>query len=78
MPPEQRAERRTPRQDIAEGDHFPYFLALEQDWEMMQRQQRGLRNNSLEHMALTRQEVRLAFYHAVLDRWVGDRAAAGR
>lgn len=78
VPTEQRAERRTPRQDIAEGDHFPYFLALEQDWEMMQRQQRGLRNSSLEHMALTRQEVRLAFYHAVLDRWVGDRAAAGR
>lgn len=78
LPPDERAARREPLRDIAEGDHFPYFLALEQDWEMMQRQQRGLRNNRLGHMALTRQEVRLAYYHAVLDRWVGDHEAAGR
>jgi phenylpropionate dioxygenase-like ring-hydroxylating dioxygenase large terminal subunit len=78
LPPEERAERRAPRREIADGDHFPYFLALEQDWEMMQRQQRGLRNNGLDHMALTRQEVRLAYYHSVLDRWVGQHVAAGR
>lgn len=64
-------EKREPLREIAEGDHFPYFLALEQDWEMMQRQQRGLRNRGLDHMALTRQEVRLAYYHSVLDGWVG-------
>lgn len=71
LPPEERAARREPLKEIAEGDHFPYFLALEQDWEMMQRQQRGLRNSGLDHMALTRQEVRLAYYHSVLDSWVG-------
>jgi phenylpropionate dioxygenase-like ring-hydroxylating dioxygenase large terminal subunit len=71
LPPEKRQECREPRREIAEGDHFPYFLALEQDWEMMQRQQRGLRNTGLDHMALTRQEVRLAYFHSVLDGWVG-------
>lgn len=71
LPPEERAARREPLRNVAEGDHFPYFLALEQDWEMMQRQQRGLRNAGLDHMALTRQEVRLAHYHSALDTWVG-------
>ena len=74
IPPAERAARREPLRDIAEGDHFPYFLALEQDWEMMQRQQRGLRNSGLDHMALTRQEVRLAYYHSVLDSWVEGKA----
>ena len=71
LPPEERAAAREPLREIAEGEHFPYFLALEQDWEMMQRQQRGLRNEALGHMALTRQEVRLAYYLSVLDGWVG-------
>jgi hypothetical protein len=39
----------------------------------MQRQQRGLRNHGLEAMALTRQEVRLAYFHAALDTWIGAR-----
>lgn len=71
LPPEQRAAAREPLREVPEGEHGAYFLALEQDWEMMQRQQRGLRNNALGHMALTRQEVRLAYYHAVLDAWIG-------
>jgi phenylpropionate dioxygenase-like ring-hydroxylating dioxygenase large terminal subunit len=73
LPRDERSARREPLREIAEGDHFPYFLALEQDWEMMQRQQRGLRNRGLGHMTLTRQEVRLAYYHSVLDSWVGNR-----
>jgi phenylpropionate dioxygenase-like ring-hydroxylating dioxygenase large terminal subunit len=71
LPAEQRAAAREPLREVPEGEHAPYFLALEQDWEMMQRQQRGLRNDALGHMALTRQEVRLAYYHAVLDAWMG-------
>jgi hypothetical protein len=51
-------------------------VALEQDWEMMQRQQRGLRNAGLGHMALTRQEVRLAYYPSVLAAWVGTQQQA--
>ena len=71
VPAEERAAKREPLREIPVGEHFPYFLALEQDWEMMQRQQRGLRNATLREMALTRQEVRLAFFHSILDTWVG-------
>jgi phenylpropionate dioxygenase-like ring-hydroxylating dioxygenase large terminal subunit len=70
LPEEQRAALREPLQEIAEGAHEPYFLALEQDYVQMQRQQAGLRQQGLTHMALTRQEVRLAWYHAVLDSWI--------
>jgi phenylpropionate dioxygenase-like ring-hydroxylating dioxygenase large terminal subunit len=73
LPPEKRLAQRQPLKDVAEGEHFPYFLALEQDWEMMQRQQRGLRNIALGEMALSRQEVRLAYYHSALDGWVGEK-----
>lgn len=76
LPPEQRAAERAPLEEIAEGAHEPYFLALEQDYEQMQAQQKGLRNTALPFMALTRQEVRLAHYHSVLDTWVEDRRKA--
>ena len=70
LPPEERVAAIEPLTDVPEGEHFPYFLALEQDWDMMQRQQAGLRNSGLGEMALTRQEVRLAWYHASIDAWV--------
>lgn len=70
LPPEEREAKREPLLEIAEGDHFDYFLALEQDYEQMQRQQRGLRNSPLKQLALTKQEVRLAYFHSVLDSWV--------
>lgn len=70
LPPEQRAEKRESLREVAEGDHFPYFLALEQDFEQMEHQQRGLRNSTLNELALTRQEVRLAHFHSALDSWV--------
>lgn len=72
LPEADRPAARQPLEEIAEGAHVPYFLALEQDYEQMQRQQAGLRNTGLTHMALTRQEVRLAWYHAVLDAWMGE------
>lgn len=75
LPEEQRAAARVARTVVPEGEHFTYFLALEQDWEMMQRQQDGLRNTTMPEMALTRQEVRLAYYHSVLDSWVSSRPA---
>lgn len=56
--------------DVPEGEHFDYFLALEQDYEQMQKQQKGLRNRGLKELALTRQEVRLAHFHAALDSWL--------
>ena len=70
LPPEQREAARVEPVVVPEGEHVPYFLALEQDWEMMQRQQEGLRQRGLSEMALTRQEVRLAWFHAALDRWL--------
>ncbi|MCX7864347.1 MAG: aromatic ring-hydroxylating dioxygenase subunit alpha [Novosphingobium sp.] len=70
FPPEERAHRQTGLTEVAEGDHFPYFLALEQDYRQMQHQQRGLRNRALKELTLTRQEVRLAHFHAALDSWV--------
>jgi len=72
FPPEERAANKTELVEIAEDDHFPYFLALEQDYEQMQHQQRGLRQGMLREMALTRQEVRLAHFHAAVDSWVGE------
>lgn len=76
FPPEERAERQAELVEVPPGEHFPYFLALEQDYVQMARQQSGLRNRGLKELALTRQEVRLAHYHAALDSWMeGARGA---
>lgn len=69
-PSEERSKLRTEFTQIAEGDHFPYFLALEQDYRQMAIQQDGLRNRSLESLVLTKQEPRVAHFHASLDSWV--------
>jgi phenylpropionate dioxygenase-like ring-hydroxylating dioxygenase large terminal subunit len=75
LPPEQRAAARQPLTEIADkADHVPYFIALEQDYDQMQRQQAGLRQQALPFMALTKQEVRLAWFHSALDSWVEGRA----
>jgi phenylpropionate dioxygenase-like ring-hydroxylating dioxygenase large terminal subunit len=78
LAPEQRAAQRAEPIEVPEGEHFPYFLALEQDWEQMQRQQEGLRNSGLEYMTLTRQEVRVAHFHASLDSWLEEKRATPR
>jgi Ring hydroxylating alpha subunit (catalytic domain) len=70
LPEVQREARREPLLEINRPDHFKYFLALEQDYAQMERQQRGLRQNALQSMILTKQEVRLAHFHAVLDQWL--------
>jgi len=70
LPDEERDAKRTAYKEIAEEDHFPYFLALEQDFQQMAIQQRGLRNRKMSHMALTKQEPKLHHFHDRLDRWV--------
>jgi hypothetical protein len=70
LPPEQRAQQRTELLEIAEGNHFPYFLALEQDYQQMEVQQRGLRNSALEYQILTRHEPKVAHFHAALGSWM--------
>jgi hypothetical protein len=68
LPPEERAAKRAPL--IDEPEQFEYFLALQQDYDQMQRQQKGLRQRGLDHQALSRQEVRLAYFHSILDSWL--------
>lgn len=70
LPAEERAAKRTALVD--EPKNFPYFLALQQDYDQMQRQQKGLRNRALEYTVLSKQEVRLAHFHSVLDKWLGN------
>jgi phenylpropionate dioxygenase-like ring-hydroxylating dioxygenase large terminal subunit len=70
LPPEQRAKQRTEVTEVPEGEHFPYFLALEQDYRQMELQQLGLRNLGLESLQLTKQEPRVAHLHAMLDQWL--------
>jgi phenylpropionate dioxygenase-like ring-hydroxylating dioxygenase large terminal subunit len=76
LPPEEREAQRTHYTEIAEDDHFPYFLALEQDYEQMAIQQRGLRNRQMKYMTLTKQEPKIHHFHDRLDRWVEGRRGA--
>jgi nitrite reductase/ring-hydroxylating ferredoxin subunit len=70
LPPEEREAQRTPCTEIGEDDHFPYFLALEQDFVQMAIQQRGLMSRQLPHMMLTKQEPKIHHFHDRVDRWV--------
>lgn len=53
------------------GSH-KYFEALQQDYEQMPRQQKGLRNNRLDHMTLVKEEVVIAHFHSVVDRYMAE------
>jgi hypothetical protein len=55
---------------VEEPGTFPYFLALQQDYEQMPRQQRGLRNRQLAHMNLVREEVMISKFHSAVDRYL--------
>lgn len=70
LPSDQREGQRTELVEIPEGEHFDYFLALEQDYAQMQNQQKGLKNRAVEYMVLTKQEPRVAHFHSVLDSWI--------
>jgi phenylpropionate dioxygenase-like ring-hydroxylating dioxygenase large terminal subunit len=56
--------------EVTEPGSFKYFLALQQDYEQMPRQQAGLRNRRLESMSLVEEEVVIAHYHSVIDRYL--------
>ncbi|MBL7492371.1 aromatic ring-hydroxylating dioxygenase subunit alpha [Frankia sp. AgB1.9] len=55
---------------VEEPGSYAYFEALQQDYEQMQRQQAGLRNNRLTHETITREEMVVARFHHVLDRYL--------
>jgi nitrite reductase/ring-hydroxylating ferredoxin subunit len=59
---------------VDEPGSYKYFLALQQDYEQMPRQQLGLRNSRLEFMSLVKEEVVIAHYHSVVDRYLAGTA----
>ena len=74
LPPEEREAARVELTEVEEPSSYKYFLALQQDYEQMPRQQAGLRNTRLEHLSLARHEIRIAHFHRSIDRYL----AAGR
>lgn len=70
LPPGLRAQYRAQLVEVEEPNTYPYFLALQQDYDQMPRQQLGLRNRALTHISLAREEVSIARFHAVLDRYL--------
>ncbi|MFA7585484.1 MAG: SRPBCC family protein, partial [Novosphingobium sp.] len=56
--------------EVTEPNSYPYFLALQQDYEQMPRQQLGLRNSGLTHLSLIHEELSIARFHKVLDRYL--------
>ncbi|BBY96644.1 aromatic ring-hydroxylating oxygenase subunit alpha [Mycolicibacterium fallax] len=74
LPEEHREAFAAAHLEVTEAGSFPYFLALQQDYEQMPRQQRGLRNTRLEHMSLVKEEVVIAHFHSVVDRYLAGAA----
>lgn len=70
LPEEHRSAFAADLIDVREPGSFKYFEALQQDYEQMPRQQTGLRNARLDHMALVNEEVVIAHYHSVIDRYL--------
>jgi nitrite reductase/ring-hydroxylating ferredoxin subunit len=75
LPPEVRSAYRAQLIDVKEPGSYPYFLALQQDYDQMQRQQDGLRNKGLKFLSLAREEVSVARFHGVLDKYMAGDAA---
>jgi hypothetical protein len=70
LPAPLRAQSRAPLVEVETPGSYPYFLALQQDYEQMPRQQEGLRNRALTHLSLAREEVCVARFHGVVDRYL--------
>lgn len=70
LPAEVREEFRVELTEVDTPGSYPYFLALQQDYEQMPRQQKGLRNRLLKEMTLAQEEVCIAHFHSVVDRYL--------
>jgi hypothetical protein len=70
LPPELRAQHQAEPVDVKQPGSYPYFLALQQDYEQMPRQQQGLRNSTLKFLAIVKEEASIARFHSVLDRYL--------
>jgi phenylpropionate dioxygenase-like ring-hydroxylating dioxygenase large terminal subunit len=73
LSPEQREAARVEMTEVDLPGSYKYFLALQQDYEQMPRQQLGLRNRRLEHLSLAKHEVRIAHFHRSVDRYLAAR-----
>ena len=60
LPEEYREDFKATPVVVEEPNSYPYFLALQQDYDQMPRQQVGLRNTRLEHLTLVREEISVA------------------
>ncbi|MYM64907.1 SRPBCC family protein [Pseudomaricurvus sp. HS19] len=60
--------------EVTEPGTYPYFLALQQDYEQMPRQQNGLRNALLKELTLAQEEVCVAHFHSVVDKFMAGEA----
>jgi len=76
LPPDDRDAARVELTEVEEPGSYKYFLALQQDYEQMPRQQAGLRNRRLDHLSLARHEVRIAHFHRSVDRYLAAEARA--
>jgi hypothetical protein len=76
LPPEQRDAARVELTEVEEPGSHEYFLALQQDYEQMPRQQAGLRNARLEYQSLARHEIRIAHFHRSIDQHLGTGVGA--
>ena len=72
LPAEHRDAFRAALIEVDEPGSYKYFEALHQDYVQMPRQQKGLRNNRLDHMSLVREEVVIGHYHSVVDRYMAN------
>jgi hypothetical protein len=72
LPDEYKEALRAKRIDVTEPGEYKYFTALQQDYDQMPRQQLGLRNKALKFMSLVKEEVVIAHYHSVVDRYLGS------
>ncbi|MCW1404108.1 aromatic ring-hydroxylating dioxygenase subunit alpha [Novosphingobium sp. MW5] len=71
LPEALRTQYRAQPVTVTERGTYPYFLALQQDYDQMPRQQAGLRNAGLTHLSLVREELSVARFHRAWDRWMG-------
>lgn len=76
LPEAFRKEHRAELVEVEEPNSYPYFLALQQDYDQMPRQQTGLSNKSLKHLSLVEEETSIARFHSVLDRYMADNSNA--
>ncbi|OBK80786.1 aromatic ring-hydroxylating dioxygenase subunit alpha [Mycobacterium sp. 1164985.4] len=70
LPPEHRDAFRAELIEVDEPGSYKYFEALHQDYVQMPRQQKGLRNERLDHMSLVKEEVVVGHFHSVIDRYM--------